>query len=362
MKKLLLLSSIPALVALIVILQACKKDPVTIDTYDKEVAADLALVPYPKLSDYNFFHGEMKYQHPAPGVIPYEPISSLFTDYALKKRFIWMPEGVRATYNGDGKVLEMPVGTVLIKTFYYRNVLPTGKMKVLETRLMIRKESGWIFATYKWNDEQTEAFYTTSASVVAMDWLHEGKYRKSTNYRIPSQTECLICHKKNSSPHPIGIKPQSLNADYNYADGRKNMLRKLIEERYLENNLPGNIVTTVNYKDHTKSVELRLRSYLDINCAHCHAEGGHCDYRPMRLAFSETVDAKNIGLCVEPDEIVSPNHTHIISPNSPETSVMHLRLNTNQVNLRMPLIGRTMIHKESVALLEEWIRSKKTCE
>lgn len=362
MKKLFLPSSLLALIALVVIVQACKKDPVILDNYDKEVNMDLAVAPYPKLSDYNFFFGEMKYQHPAPGVIPYEPITPLFTDYALKKRFIWMPKGVKATYNGDGKVLEMPVGTVLIKTFYYRNVLPEGKMKVIETRLMIRKASGWIFANYKWNDEQTEAYYTTGASVIPLDWLHEGKTRKSTNYRIPSETECFICHKKSSVPYPIGIKPQSLNGNYKYSEGSKNMLRKLIEVGYLENNLPGNIVTVVNYKDKTKSVDLRLRSYLDMNCAHCHAEGGHCDYRPMRLAFSETVDPKNIGLCVQPDEMVSPNHTDIITPNSPETSVMYLRLSTNQVNLRMPLIGRTIVHQEGLHLLEEWIRSKKTCE
>jgi hypothetical protein len=33
-----------------------------------------------------------------------------------------MPVGTKATYNGDGNILELPVGAVLIKTFYYDNV------------------------------------------------------------------------------------------------------------------------------------------------------------------------------------------------------------------------------------------------
>ena len=61
------------------------------------VTVDLTLVPYAKLSDYHFFDGLMKDQIPSLNVIPYEPASSLFTDYASKKRFIWMPDGVAAT-------------------------------------------------------------------------------------------------------------------------------------------------------------------------------------------------------------------------------------------------------------------------
>ena len=36
-----------------------------------------------------------------------------------KKRFIWLPNGTKATYNGDDEILELPVGAALIKTFYY---------------------------------------------------------------------------------------------------------------------------------------------------------------------------------------------------------------------------------------------------
>ena len=82
------------------------------------VEVDLTLVPYPKLSDYHFFEGDLKDLNPALNVLPYEPASALFTDYAHKKRFLWMPVGVKATYDTDNKILIFPVGTVLIKNFY----------------------------------------------------------------------------------------------------------------------------------------------------------------------------------------------------------------------------------------------------
>lgn len=59
------------------------------------VVLDVTQVPYPKLSDYKFFEGDLKDLVPAYKVLPYKPASELFTDYAHKKRFVWMPPGVR---------------------------------------------------------------------------------------------------------------------------------------------------------------------------------------------------------------------------------------------------------------------------
>src|SRR5690606_4869260 len=87
------------------------------------VVLDLEAVPYPKLSDYNFFEGNIKNLKPVKGVGPYDLNSTLFTDYAHKKRFVWMPDNVKAQYISDSEVLNFPSGSVLIKNFYYDNVL-----------------------------------------------------------------------------------------------------------------------------------------------------------------------------------------------------------------------------------------------
>jgi uncharacterized repeat protein (TIGR03806 family) len=348
--------------------QSCRKDkvpviePITITPPGENgVSVDLTKVPYQKLSEYGFFTLPMKNQIPVEGVIPYKLASSLFTDYALKKRFIWMPEGVQATYNGDHEILEFPVGAVLIKNFYYNNVLPNGETKIIETRIMIRKLDGWIFAEYVWNDQQTDAFLNMDGSFKNLSWI-QGSETKTSNYRIPSETECLICHKDNGQAILIGTKPQNMNFDYTYSDGISNQLSKLINIGYLENNLPSNIVSTIDYNDASHPLRLRLRSYLDINCAHCHRQNSHCDYRPLRLAFSETVNSQNMGICVEPDENLDPSLIEIIVPGNVAKSMMHFRLNSTSESNRMPLLGRTIVHEEGVQLLKDFINSISTCD
>jgi uncharacterized repeat protein (TIGR03806 family) len=331
------------------------------------VTANLDDVPFQKLSDYKFFAGLLKNQIPSLNVLPFEPESSLFTDYALKKRFVWMPPGVKATYNGDDKVLELPVGAVLIKNFYYNNVAPSNSTRIIETRLMIKKESGWIFAEYVWNDEQTEAFYDMDGSTTSVTWSENGTTKTASNYRIPSETECFVCHKINNVTAPIGIKPQSLNNNFNFSTGNQNQLEKWIEVGYLENNLPGIIASTVDYKDTSKPLVDRVRSYLDINCAHCHSAVGHCEYRPLRLSFADTGNSSNgqtnMGVCVETEDMQGfPSSLNtLVNPGNSARSMLFYRLNTNNPTYRMPLHGRSIIHDEGVALIEEWINSLTDC-
>nr|WP_294776229.1 hypothetical protein [uncultured Flavobacterium sp.] len=340
------------------------------------VVVDLTQVPYPKLSDYKFFEGEMKDLIPALNVIPYEPSSVLFSDYAHKKRFVWMPVGTKATFNGDDKILNLPVGAVLIKNFYYDNVQPENVTKIIETRIMIRKDTGWIFADYVWNNEQTEAFLDLAGSYVPISWKDENNVTRNVNYRIPSEVQCIVCHKERieipggevTTYIPIGIKPQNLNFNYNYGTESKNQLTKWIEQGYLESNFtfPTAENTVVNYDDTSKPLEQRVRAYFDINCAHCHAQDRHCDYRPMRFAYSETGGANghtNMGVCVPTADMQDfPSaYSSIIKPGNVDRSMLYYRINTTDESYRMPLHGRTLIHEEGVALIEEWINSLTGC-
>ena len=330
------------------------------------VTVDLTLVPYAKLSDYHFFDGLMKDQILSLNVIPYEPASSLFTDYASKKRFIWMPDGVAATYVQDNKVLDFPVGTVLIKTFYYTTIQPGNTTKIIETRLMIRKDDGWKFYEYLWNDEQTEADLVagldfTNGSTKTITFTKPSGETITTDYRIPSDGECFACHKINEIAVPIGVKPQNLNHNHTYGTSSKKILQKLVEQGYLDT-YPSSIVSTVDYHDVTQPLDLRLRSYLDANCAHCHQDEARCYYRPVRYPYSLTNIDSNIGICLDADEPYGPTLQRIITPGNYNKSVMHYRMSTNDETDRMPLLGRTIVHDEGVALLQQYISSlTQTC-
>ncbi len=325
------------------------------------VVIDLTQVPYPKLSDYNFFDGVLKNLSPSYGVIPYKPITELFTDYAEKKRFIWMPNGQKATYTNDASILNLPVGAVLIKVFYYNNVQPNNITHIIETRLMIRKDTGWIFAEYIWNAEQTEAYLETAGTTRPISWRDADNVIQTIDYKTPAvATDCFRCHGTifTETKNPIGIKPQNLNSNFNYADGVKNQLTKLVEFGYLENTLPSTINTVVDYKDVTKSLDLRVRSYFDANCAHCHSDGGESDHFVLRYAFNETTDPEKMGVGLQGEHVLAGYNGRIVSSGNVGQSILHYRVQTQtDLTYIMPPLGRSIKHKEGVQLIEDWINS-----
>jgi len=334
----------------------CAAGTVTVNVQPgSPVNYDLDEMPYEKLSDYNFFEGTMANLNPVFGLVPFKPISSLFSDYAIKKRFVWMPNNVSAQYVNDHEVLDFPEGSILIKNFFYNNVQPGNTTRIIETRLMIKKANKWVFANYIWNAEQTEAFFNLDGGTTSVVWLQNG-IEKTVEYRIPAESQCFTCHKSVIDNTPIGLKPQNLNGNYPYPDGIKNQLVKFVEMGYLEGTPPTNINTVVPWDDTSWSLDLRVRSYFDINCAHCHADVKHCDYRPIRLAFNESADPLNLGVCVDPDTNIPP-FTKIINPGDINTSVLHFRFSTTEEQYRMPLFGRTLVHEEALQLVEEWINS-----
>lgn len=356
------------LIPIIALFNSCGKDeayiPITEEPIEvSPVVFNIEQVPYQTLSEYNFFEGNIKDLIPVYGVLPYDLISPLFSDYAHKKRFIWMPKDVSAIYVNDYSVLDFPVGTILIKNFYYEYVLPEGNTKLIETRLMIKKEEGWVFANYKWNADQTQATFDLDGSSVSLNFM-ENEVQKSVNYFIPSGSQCYTCHKsENDVGIPIGPKPQNLNKTLAYANGTMNQLDKWVEMGYLSPNYPSNINSVVNWEDTSQPLELRARSYLDINCAHCHADNRHCDYRSMRFEFHLSSDIQNLGVCVEADDIFDNSLTYIVKPHSAERSILSVRLKSIAPEIRMPLLGRTTRHEEGIQLIDTWINSlTNVCE
>jgi len=347
---------------LVIVLVACAKEPIV----DEPTAAvpeadavvfDPASVPYPTLSTYRFFKGPMRQQVPVVSVLPYAPITQLFSDYAHKFRFVWMPPGVRASYNGDENVLDFPDGAVLIKTFYYDGVQPGNTRRLIETRLLFKRNGQWEFADYVWNAEQTEAYLDLNGSNTPVTWTDEQGVTRSISYRIPAEAECQTCHKIAEASMPIGPKPQNLNNLHPYADGVQNQLKKWAEHGFLEPGYPKNINTVVDWSDVTQPLEERVRAYLDMNCAHCHTDLRHCSYRPIRFAWHENDEPVNQGVCVPPDDPIEPSMTYIVARGNANRSMLHYRLSSTDEAVRMPLLGRTIVHQEAVDMIATWINS-----
>ena len=62
----------------------------------------------------------------------------LFTDYAVKDRFILLPKGKAAKYTGSG-LPEFPDSTIIIKNFAYNN--EQHQKIMIETRMLVKNPS-----------------------------------------------------------------------------------------------------------------------------------------------------------------------------------------------------------------------------
>ncbi len=335
---------------------SCSKD----DEVDPNAPiVELAALPYTNLSDYNFFAGDLADMNPNEGVLPYDLSSALFSNYSSKSRFIWMPEGKTTNYTEDG-VLDFPIGTVIIKTFYYDNDFNDESQgrRILETRLLIRQDTAWQPASYLWNDEQTEAEFSVVGKQVNVEWTHYDGTQRSTLYIIPNKNECKGCHNVDNVMLPIGPKVRNINKTYPYADGTMNQLQKWKDMGYLSD-FPGSAPSVAVWNDaSTGTLEERVRAYMDINCGHCHNARGPANSTGMYLDYYET-DETRLGICKPPIAAGqgAGGLEYAIVPGQPDLSIMPFRMNSVELDVAMPELLRSVVDIEGVELLREWISS-----
>lgn len=326
-----------------------------------ERSVQVADQPFEKLSDYHFFKGPLAQLEPNDRVLPYDLNSPLFSDYAHKARFVWMPEGTTAKYTTD-EVLDFPQGAVLIKNFYYHNdetKLEAGK-KIIETRILINRADEWEAIGYIWNKEQTEAYLEVVGDIQQVSWTNAEGQAQEVNYIVPNKNQCKSCHLKGKKQIPIGPKVRNLNKDFAYADGTKNQLDKWQELGYLEDYNPKETYAKVAVWDDPNSGTLHERAlaYLDINCAHCHRPEGSANTSGLHLDANAQ---KDITLGIYKATVSAGagtgGHTYSIVPGHPEESIMVYRMNSLNPGAMMPELGRTSIHKEGVELISKWIEN-----
>ncbi len=357
MKKLSAIFILISLSCLMIFIQ-CKK------SNDGKVRVDLNAAPFKNLSQYNFFKGKISDLIPNDKVLPYELITALFTDYAHKSRFVWMPEGTSAKYTKD-EVVEFPTGAVLIKNFYYpKDFRDESKgRKIMETRLLIRHADKWNDLTYVWNDEQTDAELSIVGDTKKVSFIDlEGK-TNNISYSYPNKNQCKNCHNLKNVEEPIGPKVRYLNKDFKYSDGVKNQLEKWTEVGYLtgykkEENLTNKIASAFDI--HSGTVEDRAKAYLEVNCAHCHRKEGSANTTGLYLMISDK-NPESWGTLKSPVAAgrASGNCLYDIVPGKPDESILVYRMTENDPEIRMPELGRSLQHKEAVALIRQWIAEMK---
>ena len=318
--------------------------------------------PYERLSEYHFFRGAPADLNPNDGVLPYEVINALFTDYAFKSRFVWMPAGVSGTMKTDGTI-EFPSGTILIKVFYYPEDMrhAEGPRRIMETRLLIHEENHWSAYAYIWNERQSEAIYSPVGDLLPASWVDSSGLKQSIHYLVPNKNQCKNCHNQDETIQPIGPKYANLNRTLAYTDGsRENQLTRWIRQGYLNVDLDTAAMETMPlWSDPSAgSLQARALAYLDVNCGHCHRPNGPGNTSGLYLQFSE-VNATHLGICKVPVAAGkgSGGRRFDIHPGHPDASILMYRVESTDPGVMMPELGRSMVHREGVALIRNWIAS-----
>jgi uncharacterized repeat protein (TIGR03806 family) len=327
---------------------------------------EISLSPLPpmNLSEYGFFEGKMADLQPAADVVPYSLNTPLFSDYAWKSRFVRLPAGTHVAYQGE-KVFDFPVGTALIKTFYYPHDFrqPDKGRTLMETRVLIREEKGWKALPYVWNEAQTDAVLEVAGDHRDIAWKDINGKKQKLSYAVPNMNQCKSCHNVEGEINPIGPAARQLNGDLAYAEGTENQLRHW-QARGLLHGLPDDFASVpraaVWNDPSTGSVEDRARIWLDINCAHCHNPQGPASTSGFFLDVHQT-DPGVLGVRKSPVAAGrgAGGNDYDILPGKPDESILVYRLAATDPGVMMPEIGRKIVDVEGLALIRAWIEEMK---
>jgi uncharacterized repeat protein (TIGR03806 family) len=311
--------------------------------------------PWETLGEWHLFAND-KTQAPAERVEPYEVIAPLYSDETLKHRFVHLPEGATIGYESTG-LWRFPVGTILVKTFAYpidaRD--PSLGERLLETRLLVHEPSAWTAHTYVWNDAQTDAVRKPTGTTINASWIDASGATRDNAYGVPNTNQCQDCHGEADKLDTLGGRTRQLDRD--------GQIEKLAALGWFEAE-PEPAASRQRLVDPFGSEPLldRARSYLDSNCAVCHAQGAGAAQSGLWLDWEHTLATGNPadwGVCKAPTSAggATCGLTFDVVPGQPDQSILICRIESREPKVQMPPLGTKIADQRGVALLREWIQS-----
>ncbi|MBM79010.1 MAG: hypothetical protein CMJ78_00250 [Planctomycetaceae bacterium] len=338
-----------------------------------------SVVEFPtKLSDTGLFESVSEHT-PARGVVPFSINAAQWSDHAHADRWIGLPGdaavGIQAKkerVSGSmfSRVMDYPKNAVLMKTLSLELTEgdPTTSRRV-ETQLLHFNGYDWRGYSYRWNEAQTDAELVgatgSSQTFDIADSSALGGRRRQT-WRFPSRTECIRCHNP-WAEFSLAFNPAQLN----HHVGGQNQLERLYAMGVVRDAQPeldpndkfavalkpmpiDERPRLVNPFDESVALESRARSYLHVNCAHCHRFNGGGSAR-IYLPFDMSI-YKTEALDTRPSQgTFGIENARIIAPGQPYDSVLYFRM-AKSGSGHMPHLGSRIVHNSGLKLVHDWIQ------
>ena len=294
---------------------------------------------------------------PAPGLLPYEPNLKFWSDYADKRRWFTIPDATRKmTWSKDGN-WTYPTGTVWVKHFdlAISRDNPATKKRI-ETRVLVKTDTGSYGVSYRWNDTQTEANLVSDAGEEFELAIDDHGTPHTQRWQIPGRTSCITCHTPQGG-HALSFNTRQLNRDNTINGFSGNQLQLLSDQGFLTNT-PDPVATLPRHVLPSETqfpLEQRARSYFAVNCSYCHQAGGTAggswDGRGhLTLEQTGLINniAENPGGSLSNRYIVPGDTTHSIALN---------RMAATNGFGRMPPLGSNEIDPTNIQLITDWINT-----
>jgi uncharacterized repeat protein (TIGR03806 family) len=333
---------------------------------------DLDALPYEYLSEYGFFIGEqLRALEPAEGVYPYTVVSPLFSDFAGKARFLYLPEGEQLHIDfdaadpgpgGEGELWEWPVGSVLIKNFYFdldrQSPGQDQNAKLIETRLMVQYPGGWQVFTYVWDDAEQDAVLTKYGKLIEVGFTDVDGQPATQEYKVPSLEQCGSCHSRDNTLATLGPVTHQMNYAVERDGGQVNQMQWLESLGLFDEPLPelSSFPTMVDPLGDVGTLDQRARSYLHANCSHCHRQDGGAGISGLRYPYWEQTPV-HLGICKPPAAAgaASGGRPYDIVPGDPEQSIVVFRMESLDPMIKMPELPSRVLNPEGIQLISDWI-------
>jgi len=291
----------------------------------------------------------------------FSPQYPLWSDGATKRRWVRLPEGSQINV-ADLEKWDLPVGTKFWKEFSFQG-------RKVETRFLWQtRKAHWVFASYTWNEAQTNAVLASESGIANIADIGDGK-----RHSIPSVSECRSCHDS-SRTETLGFNALQLSTDRDpnalHAEplaGEMLTLKTLVEENLITPRRP-ELVTNPPRIEADSPLTRSALGYLSTNCGSCHNRESSIASLGLNLrqnltgtgnGESGTAAAPECSAVGKRGHWVVPeaqDESRIVNPGHPESSALVRRIKSRRPISQMPPIGTVVVDREAVDLLTSWVQ------
>lgn len=295
---------------------------------------------------------------PHPGLVPYAPNAPFWSDGALKRRWVAVPDGAKVTFSATGE-WEFPLGTVLVKHFDLE-LTPgdASTRRKLETRVMVREATGWAARTYRWDEDQADATLVETgqqATFTIQDPSAPGGSRPLV-WEFPSPGDCMRCHTP-AAGYVLGLETAQLNGTLDYTGTPANQLTTWNHIGLFDRDIgPASAYGALPSPYGTQgTLATRARAWLSTNCAQCHQPGGPSPSGMDLRHGTATASMNAVSVRPTQGDLGLPDGWRI-KPGDRNASVLWLRI-TRTDGQGMPPLGHQVVDAAGAALVGDWIDS-----